>query len=130
MDFNLLYDVFERTKAEGHQTRWNMFKPRVSQVRGELIENVNNWSQVTYESLGREINTDHRKYLGIYLHGLTYYNYERNEPPLAVLVVTEETRRPGDGFYEQAEELGIYDPAVETEDEAFERLSHEVFQFY
>ena len=61
-------------------------------------------------------NPDHRKQIGEILGAISEREFKKGRPLLSAVVVHLDNNRPGKGFFNLAEELGIYDG---TDDLAF-----------
>lgn len=125
-----LYEIHQNLTSKGYETKWNTFKPCVYKTFGYLRQSAERGETHTYEEVGDEISTDHRRYLSIWLQGINYHEYRVDRPPLSVLVITVKNRIPSEGFFEQMEELGHYDPSQDDKRTLSRELQHSVFDFW
>jgi hypothetical protein len=70
-----------------------------------------------------------RGHIGSYLYRIADYEKAHGRPPLTVLVVRKETRRPGEGFAIAAAQVGYTRPG-ESESDVWSRAVAEVFAYW
>lgn len=84
-------------------------------IYDKLVEIAKKESFITYQNLSNQCNLgldmsdiDHRNELAHLLGDISLYEVKNNRPMLSVIVFREDINQPGNGFFEWASTLNLY----------------------
>lgn len=96
--------------------------PRLAQLRERLIEAARHRGFVYYKEVAQRLDIvsdrlDHSREMANALDEISIYEHENGRPLLSVVVVHQDDKRPGQGFFKMAKHTGVQEPA--TDNDAF-----------
>lgn len=72
-----------------------------------LVEVARDGETISYEELTSRLGLDSREPLRTLLDGIAYIEHRNDRPPLPVIVVQASKRKPGVGFFDTVDRLGL-----------------------